>query len=328
MGLLLLRDGMLNSVIAARDKWLAPGGSLFPSHCELFLAPSVYRPVHSPAAIKVTHEQVLSEWQDLVVGIKATYNVDYSCLTSALTREKDTYHLQSAIEDILGGGDPDDGSDLDCNFEECTDSDSDAGSELRGDADGAAGSTALASKWTSLKSNCLCGQPIVVKAFDCHSVTVEELESFRCQFELQVDHHNSLRAHENAPDERALEGTSPAMQAKKDFSNLQPSELHPCNSLTCWFDVWFRGSAASPTNAPRVLSTGPAVPATHWGQQTFVFPSLYADTLVEARTLQGTFHVFRLPKTHRMYNVRLQFSSAREDNRAVPQTQTIEYQIE
>ena len=39
MGYFLLRESMLDSVLYARDKWLKPGGALYPSHCKMYLAP-------------------------------------------------------------------------------------------------------------------------------------------------------------------------------------------------------------------------------------------------------------------------------------------------
>ena len=39
MGYFLLRESMLDSVLHARDRFLKPGGSLFPSHARLYLAP-------------------------------------------------------------------------------------------------------------------------------------------------------------------------------------------------------------------------------------------------------------------------------------------------
>ena len=39
MGYFLLRESMLDSVIVARDKYLKPGGSLFPSHARMHIAP-------------------------------------------------------------------------------------------------------------------------------------------------------------------------------------------------------------------------------------------------------------------------------------------------
>lgn len=39
MGYFLLRESMLDSVLVARDLFMKPGGSLYPSHARLFLAP-------------------------------------------------------------------------------------------------------------------------------------------------------------------------------------------------------------------------------------------------------------------------------------------------
>lgn len=39
MGYFLLRESMLDSVLIARDKYLKPGGSLFPSHARMYLTP-------------------------------------------------------------------------------------------------------------------------------------------------------------------------------------------------------------------------------------------------------------------------------------------------
>ena len=38
MGYFLLRESMLDSVLVARDRFLKPGGSLYPSHARLYLA--------------------------------------------------------------------------------------------------------------------------------------------------------------------------------------------------------------------------------------------------------------------------------------------------
>ena len=39
MGYFLLRESMLDSVLYARDKYLRPGGAMYPSHARLYLAP-------------------------------------------------------------------------------------------------------------------------------------------------------------------------------------------------------------------------------------------------------------------------------------------------
>lgn len=39
MGYFLLRESMLDSVLIARDRFLKPGGALYPSHARMFLVP-------------------------------------------------------------------------------------------------------------------------------------------------------------------------------------------------------------------------------------------------------------------------------------------------
>lgn len=39
MGYFLLRESMLDSVLIARNKFLKPGGALYPSHARLYFAP-------------------------------------------------------------------------------------------------------------------------------------------------------------------------------------------------------------------------------------------------------------------------------------------------
>lgn len=39
MGYLLLRESMLDSVLVARDKFLKPGGAMYPSHANIYMAP-------------------------------------------------------------------------------------------------------------------------------------------------------------------------------------------------------------------------------------------------------------------------------------------------
>jgi type I protein arginine methyltransferase len=42
MGYILLRESMLDSVIRARNRWLRPGGCMFPSHATMYFAPISY----------------------------------------------------------------------------------------------------------------------------------------------------------------------------------------------------------------------------------------------------------------------------------------------
>ena len=55
----LLRESMLDSVLVARDRFLAPGGSLFPSHARLYLAPMRSTHAHHRKAEFQVHIQSL-----------------------------------------------------------------------------------------------------------------------------------------------------------------------------------------------------------------------------------------------------------------------------
>lgn len=54
----LLRESMLDSVLVARNRFLKPGGSLFPSHARLYLAPMRSTHAHQrKAEFQVRHPQ-------------------------------------------------------------------------------------------------------------------------------------------------------------------------------------------------------------------------------------------------------------------------------
>ncbi|XP_053549750.1 protein arginine N-methyltransferase 6 [Bombina bombina] len=68
MGYALMYESMLCSVIYARDKWLKPGGLMFPAFAELFIAP-----INDPIT-----ESRLEFWGN----VKVQYGVDMSCMRS------------------------------------------------------------------------------------------------------------------------------------------------------------------------------------------------------------------------------------------------------
>ena len=333
MGLLLLRDGMLNSVLAARDKWLSPGGSLFPSHCQLFLAPTHFSSACAPTAGKAaSHAQVMQEWSSLVQRVGETWGVDYSCLTSALEAEKDTYHLQTAIEDILGGGGMggDDVSEFECEMVEVEEEEEEELlAMMAGVAEpGEAGAGLLPSRWTAMRRDDLLGQPVLVKSIDCNTVTVSELEALDCDFYLEVGSSGGEGGSESQTEQTGDRGGGAATSQHHGSTGL--------NSLTCWFDVQFNGSPGHPTREPVTLSTGPAAPPTHWGQQTFMFPGLICTTTgVKRCTLEGRLRICRLPTTHRMYSAQLSFrhslsclpSCGGEPTEPISQQHCIDYSI-
>ncbi|XP_060703798.1 protein arginine N-methyltransferase 6-like [Hemiscyllium ocellatum] len=72
MGYGLMYESMLRSVLHARDRWLKPGGLLFPCRAELYIAP-----VSDPAL----HER-LSFW----AGVKEQHGVDMACMAAFARR--------------------------------------------------------------------------------------------------------------------------------------------------------------------------------------------------------------------------------------------------
>ena len=60
MGYFLLRESMLDSVIAARDAWLKPGGAMYPSHAVLRMAP-LHAGLYAGRSAELAHE--MSNWE-------------------------------------------------------------------------------------------------------------------------------------------------------------------------------------------------------------------------------------------------------------------------
>jgi len=94
MGYFLLRESMLDSVLVARDKWLKPGGSLYPSHATMYLAP----------AFDFSHDRRESEyktgvrnWGGFTEETKRKYGVDFSALNQSYQKECVQYFYQNAL---------------------------------------------------------------------------------------------------------------------------------------------------------------------------------------------------------------------------------------
>uniref|UniRef100_V5HDN6 type I protein arginine methyltransferase n=1 Tax=Ixodes ricinus TaxID=34613 RepID=V5HDN6_IXORI len=71
MGYFLLFEGMLDTVLHARDHHLKPGGTLLPSRCDLFLV---------PLCDKALHQRHIGFWGDV-------YGFKMSCLKKEVARE-------------------------------------------------------------------------------------------------------------------------------------------------------------------------------------------------------------------------------------------------
>ena len=101
MGYLLVRESMLDSVLAARDAWLKPGGSLWPSHARLFLAPARS---HLAAARSAEFAASMAGWGAFQGEVDARYGVDVSSLAPAYRAEQRLYYQEtSAWADVAPG---------------------------------------------------------------------------------------------------------------------------------------------------------------------------------------------------------------------------------
>ena len=73
MGYFLLRESMLDTVLHARDKFLKPGGALYPSHARLYMAPACTQHTHQ----RVSELQVSASVPFL--GLSGLFSPDAAC---------------------------------------------------------------------------------------------------------------------------------------------------------------------------------------------------------------------------------------------------------
>jgi protein arginine N-methyltransferase 1 len=95
MGLFLLREYMLDSVLFARDKWLKPGGALYPSHARMFLSA-----IHRDNEAKNRYNDYVNSMQDWHKFVPKTlhrFGVDMSCLNTEFDKEHSDYYLSSSV---------------------------------------------------------------------------------------------------------------------------------------------------------------------------------------------------------------------------------------
>lgn len=85
---------MLDSVIVARDKWLKPGGAMFPSHATIYIAPAFD---HTQERRDGEFDTAIANWEDFAVATKERYGVDFSVLTEPYKNECFQYFMQNAL---------------------------------------------------------------------------------------------------------------------------------------------------------------------------------------------------------------------------------------
>jgi protein arginine N-methyltransferase 1 len=95
MGYILLRESMLDSVIRARNKWLKPGGCMFPSHATMFYCPISFEDDREGKSNE--YQGSMNEWKVFLEEMKRYYNVDMSTLSDAYNKEQEEYYIFSSL---------------------------------------------------------------------------------------------------------------------------------------------------------------------------------------------------------------------------------------
>ena len=88
MGYFLLRESMLDSVLVARDRFLRPGGAMYPSHARVLLAAA-----RSPLAAQRGADlaAAMAGWAEFEGDMESFYGVDMSCLAEDFRKENKEY---------------------------------------------------------------------------------------------------------------------------------------------------------------------------------------------------------------------------------------------
>mmetsp|Transcript_22488 Transcript_22488/g.60839 ORF Transcript_22488/g.60839 Transcript_22488/m.60839 type:complete len:371 (-) Transcript_22488:562-1674(-) len=105
MGYMLLRESMLDSVLEARDKWLKPGGALYPSKATMYFAP-----IRTAALAErsVSYAQTMQEWHTFAGYMKNEHGISVDCLTGAYDQEHKIYYMRTSqwaslrAEEVVG----------------------------------------------------------------------------------------------------------------------------------------------------------------------------------------------------------------------------------
>merc|ERR1711972_1242344 len=85
---------MLDSVLIARDKWLKPGGAMFPSHATLYLGP--LGPMKALQDKWQLWEREEQHWGTFTSDMKNWYETDFSSVHDEFKSEQRKYYLQTS----------------------------------------------------------------------------------------------------------------------------------------------------------------------------------------------------------------------------------------
>jgi len=106
MGYILLRESMLDSVIRARNKWMKPTGSMFPSHATMFWGAVS----HEDDRLQKVDEYnaSLREWEKFSSEMQQYYNLRMNALEPSFMKEQGDYYIYTGlwtelrVENLIG----------------------------------------------------------------------------------------------------------------------------------------------------------------------------------------------------------------------------------
>ena len=106
MGYFLLRESMLDSVIYARDRYLKPGGALYPSHAKMYWCPVALQDDRDAKLAETA--DTLAEWDAFEDEMMREHDVDVRVLRRPYEEETRDYCLRQAqwhelTEDVVQG---------------------------------------------------------------------------------------------------------------------------------------------------------------------------------------------------------------------------------
>ena len=95
MGYMLLRESMLDSVIRARNRWMKPTGTMFPSHATMLWAAVSYEDDRRQKASE--YQGSITEWQKFAGEMQRFYQLDMSALAEPYQKEQLDYYIYSSL---------------------------------------------------------------------------------------------------------------------------------------------------------------------------------------------------------------------------------------
>ena len=95
MGYILLRESMLDSVIRARNKWLKPDGTLFPSHATMYWSMISFEEDRESKVTEYCNS--MNDWKNFSNEMKSFYNIEMGSLENQYHKEQADYYIYSAL---------------------------------------------------------------------------------------------------------------------------------------------------------------------------------------------------------------------------------------